>query len=141
KRYFYSFWNSKNAQNPQQEWKDYLLEVKEVNRLFSNRLRKGYNTSRGRVQLQYGKPTMIEDRKMEPSLPPYQIWQYNTLRSDLTVPQSNKIFVFAEFNRSSNEYELIHSDAIGELYNRRWRYDLSQGYYGQGGSIDQNTLN
>lgn len=141
KRYFFVFWSQRNKLDPESAWISYLEDVKTVNQLYSSRLRKGYMTDRGRVFLVYGKPTTIDQRKFEPSLPPYEMWQYNSISSPYVVNQTNKYFVFAEFDRSTNDYQLIHSTAIGEINNRRWRYHLSRGATGTGGDIDQNTLN
>lgn len=129
KQYFYVFWSQRNDYDPQTEWENYHKRVREVNKLYDSGLRPGYMTDRGRVSLVYGKPALVEQRKFEPNLPPYEIWRYDQLSSRYLdiVNQSNKIFVFAEFNISSNEYELIHSNALGELNDRRWKVTLGGG--------------
>lgn len=141
KNYFYTFWRNVNENDPGGEWQKYHKEVKIANELYDTRLERGYMSSRGRIYLKYGRPYLVEDRKFEPSLPPYEIWQYNQVNSPYVVKQTNKIFIFANFESSTNDYRLIHSTAIGELYNRRWQYDLAQGVYGAGGNIDQNNIN
>lgn len=139
--YFHAFWNAKSPKDPEGQWLKYHKNVKIANRLYKTRLQKGYRSQMGRVFLMYGSPSQIEDRKVEPGLPPYQIWNYFSLQSPYNdVVQTNRIFIFAEFDAATNDYELIHSDAYGELNNRRWRYDLAQGVYGPGGSIDDNGL-
>lgn len=139
--YFHAFWRAQNESNPEGQWKEYHRNVKIANELYKTRLQKGYRSQMGRIFLLYGNPSQIEDRKLEPGLPPYQIWNYFTLQSPyLDLVQTNKIFIFAEFDSATNDYELIHSDAYGELSNRRWRYDLAQGNYGPGNSIDDNGL-
>lgn len=129
KQYFFVFWNQRNEYDPHTEWINYHKRVREVNFLYDSGLRPGYMTDRGRVSLVYGKPDLVEQRKFEPNMPPYEIWRYDQMSSRYLdiVNQSNKIFVFAEFNLSSNEYELIHSNAIGELNDRRWKVTLSGG--------------
>ncbi len=141
KTYFYAFWNTKNPSNPEKQWRDYYTEVKIANRLYGTKIQRGYMSSRGRVFLSYGRPDLLEDRRFEPSLPPYQIWQYNQISSPYVIQQNNKVFIFAEFEPSTNDYELIHSTAFGELSNRRWQYDLAQGVFGQGGDINDNSIN
>lgn len=141
KRYFFVFWSQRNKLDPESVWLKYYEDVRTVNQLYSSGLRKGYMTDRGRVFLTYGKPDLIDMRKYEPSLPPYEMWQYNVIQSPYVLNQTNKFFVFAEFDRSTNEYQLIHSTAVGELNNRRWRYDLARGAFGTGGDVDQNQLN
>ena len=141
KSYFYAFWKTKNPENPEGQWREYHKNVKIANKLYATRLRPGYMSSRGRVFLAYGSPDLVEDRRREPSLPPYQMWQYNQINSPYVLNQNNKIFIFAEFEMSTNDYELIHSTAYGELNNRRWQYDLAQGIYGPSDNLDQNRIN
>ncbi len=141
KRYFFVFWSQRNSLDPESAWKAYYEDVRTVNQLYTSRLRKGYMTDRGRVFLTYGKPDAIDRRQFEPGLPPYEMWQYNVIASPYVINQTNKFFVFAEFSRSTNEYQMLHSNAVGELNNRRWKYQLSRGVYGTGGDIDQNTIN
>lgn len=141
KSYFHAFWRAVNAENPEGEWKKYHKNVKIANEIYHTRLYKGYRSERGRIFLVYGAPSLIDNSMFEPGLPPYQIWQYNTLTSPFNdVIQTNKIFIFAEFEASTNDYELIHSTAYGELSNRRWQFDLAQGNYGPGSSVDQNNV-
>ncbi len=138
--YFHAFWRSINPSDPEGQWKKYHENVKIANKLYHTRLYQGYRSQRGRVFLLYGKPSLIERSPFETGAVPWQAWQYYTLSSPYNeVIQTNKIFVFAEFDMSTNDYELIHSDAYGELSNRRWQFDLTQGNYGPGSSLDQNS--
>ncbi|MDZ7847255.1 MAG: GWxTD domain-containing protein [Owenweeksia sp.] len=91
---------------------------------------------RGRVFLVYGKPDMIDSRKLEPNMPAYEMWQYNLISTPYSMRQTNRLFVFAEFEPSTNEYQLFHSTAIGELSSRRWRYDMKMRYSGASGNIN-----
>ena len=47
---------------------------------------------------------------------PYQIWNYNKIDE-----QTNLIFIFAETSVGTNDYELIHSNLRGEIYNPNWK--------------------
>lgn len=123
-RYFYSFWLLQNKAQPEKAWQEYHHKVKRANKSFTTRLRKGYLTDRGRIFLTYGEPYQKVQRQIEPTLPPYEIWQYDRIVSKYAVTQSNRIFVFAEYSTSTNDYQLIHSDAIGEMSNPRWRNEL-----------------
>jgi GWxTD domain-containing protein len=120
-QFFLSFWTKRNQVNPQEEWNKYHVMVKEVNRLFKTQTRKGYATDRGRVWLQYGKPDsrLVYDR--EPTLYPYELWQYYKLNN-----RSNRRFVFTNTDLVSNNYALIHSDAIGEVRDDRWQTRLNK---------------
>jgi len=85
-------------------------------------MREGYLTDRGRVYLEYGPPNSISESSSSQLAYPYQIWHYY----QLTKSQQNKKFVF--FNRTGalNEYELIHSNALGEPQNPKWREIISK---------------
>ena len=139
KKYFYGFWVRTNPDNPGKAWLDYHREVKIVNRYYTTSIRPGYMSDRGRVFLMYGKPTQTDSRRFEPSLPPYEIWQYNDINTPYVVRQNNRIFIFAEFQPSTNDYELFHSTAIGELSSNRWRYDMALRYAGANGNIDEDA--
>lgn len=120
-QFFLNFWQKRSAIDPETEWKNYLIRVNEVNKLFKTQVRKGYATDRGRVYLQYGKPDsrLMYDR--EPSLYPYELWQYYKLNN-----RSNRRFVFTNTDLASNNYVLIHSDAIGEVRDDRWQTRLNR---------------
>jgi GWxTD domain-containing protein len=120
-QFFLSFWQKRNQLNPEQEWQNYLVRVKEANFLFKTQSRKGYATDRGRVYLQYGKPDsrLVYDR--EPSLYPYELWQYYKLSN-----RTNRRFIFLNTDLVSNNYNLIHSDAIGEVRDDRWQTRLNR---------------
>lgn len=123
-KYFYSFWQSQDQNNPAKAWQNYHQKIKKVNHSFGTRLKPGYMTDRGRVYLTYGAPYEIARRQIEPTVPPYEIWQYDRINTRFSAPQNNRIFVFAEYASSTNDYSLIHSNAYGEMSNRRWRNEL-----------------
>ena len=129
-QYFFNFWLQRNAVNPESNWLAYQKEVEKVNFNYSTRVRKGYDTDRGRVYLQYGPPSEIVDRPFDAGASlkdggygsvPYQIWQYYKLNN-----QSNRKFVFANPDLALSDYTLIHSDAIGEISNPNWNRKLSR---------------
>lgn len=115
KQFFYLFWKSRDATNPEAAWLNYKKEVNKADALFSTRIKRGYETDRGRVFLKYGPPNHITDRPNEPSAYPYQIWQYYKLGKF-----NNKIFMFYMPDLVSNDYEVLHSDVPGEYRNPRW---------------------
>lgn len=120
RKYFVYFWEKRNNSEPLKAWTEYYEQVKKVNKAYSTGLNKGYETERGRVYLQYGPPNTINDNKSDPSLYPYEIWHYYRLKN-----QSNRKFVFVNKDLVTNEYSLLHSDAIGELSNNRWQSELN----------------
>ena len=118
-QFMYTFWFKRDPKNPQEAWDKYYDDVKMVNALYGTQIRKGYETDRGRVTLQYGKPNKLVDVPSEPSSYPYQIWQYYHIDK-----YSNIRFVFYNRDLSTNDYVLLHSDMRGEVYYRRWEAEL-----------------
>lgn len=118
-QYIYHFWRNRNNEDPEKAWLDYKLEVARVNNAYSTMISKGYDTDRGRVYLQYGPPHTMTEVKDEPSSYPYEIWHYHTIKN-----QSNRKFVFYTNERSSNDYRLLHSDALGEINEPKWELVL-----------------
>lgn len=118
-RFFYNFWQKRNNLNPQESWLNYLTEVNKVNAAYKTLTKKGYDADRGRVYLKYGPPNHIVEAYNESGAYPYEIWHYYTLGN-----QRNKRFVFATKDMVTNDFMLIHSDAIGELSNYRWQLEI-----------------
>ena len=120
-QFFLNFWMNRNSGNPEKSWIDYNKEVIKVNKKYSTSITKGYRTDRGRVYLEYGTPNSISENPMEPNSYPYEIWHYYTLKN-----QTNKKFVFYSTDAVSNDFELLHSDAIGELSDPAWQAKLQK---------------
>jgi GWxTD domain-containing protein len=115
-QYFYNFWITRNQNNPEGAWLLYKTEVMKANAAYGTKIKRGYETDRGRVYLQYGPPNSMIQSLNEPSAYPYEIWHYYTLGN-----QKNKKFVFYNPDMVSNDFILIHSDAIGEIYDYKWK--------------------
>jgi len=118
-RYFLAFWQARDAQNPGKAWGTYLIEVQKVNNEYGTKIRKGYETDRGRVYLDYGEPNTITKSYFEPSAYPYEVWHYYTCKN-----QKNKKFVFYNPDLVTNDFILIHSDAIGEINDYKWQQKI-----------------
>lgn len=132
KRYFYSYWAKSNPEAPEASWLTYKSEVEKVNHDFGTQNKKGYETDRGRVYLQYGPPNSIITEEMDPNSRPYTIWHYYNLDH-----QTNRKFVFYSLGNSANDYQLIHSDAIGELQDPAWELKLHNRTQQFGTDMDQ----
>jgi GWxTD domain-containing protein len=117
-QFFLEFWMQRNQADPEGAWFKYYYLVLGVNQEFGSTNKKGYETDRGRVYLQYGSPNQ---RIIEPSsgAKPYEIWQYYQYGK-----QTDLKFVFFTPDRSINDYQLAHSTAIGEVKNVNWQYEL-----------------
>jgi GWxTD domain-containing protein len=120
-QFFYNFWFSRNALDPEKEWQDYNENVKIVNANFGSKIRKGYDSDRGRIYLQYGAPNTISQQYSEPSSYPYEIWHYYRIGNF-----NNRRFIFYNPELATNEFPLLHSDMFGEIYNPRWQIMLNK---------------
>jgi GWxTD domain-containing protein len=119
KKYMLSFWERRDKANPEKAWAEYAVKVRETVELFSSKITKGYETERGRVYLQYGKPNSRTQVTNEPSAYPYEIWWYYEYKG-----QRNIRFVFYNPDMITNDYQLLHSEALGEPYDPQWRLVL-----------------
>ncbi|MBZ0243563.1 MAG: GWxTD domain-containing protein, partial [Bacteroidales bacterium] len=133
KRFFYNFWLTRNFTNPEDAWMQYHYEVQKVNASYGTITKKGYASDRGRVYLKYGPPNHMRESYNEPGAYPYEIWHYYTLGK-----QRDKRFVFATKDMVTNDFVLIHSDAIGELSNYRWQLEIYKRAY-DASSIDETS--
>ncbi|MEO6167557.1 MAG: GWxTD domain-containing protein [Chitinophagales bacterium] len=119
-QFFYNFWQKRNPAEPEKEWAMYRQMVAYVEFNYKTSIDHGFETDRGRVFLQYGPPNHIDGSDREPGAYPYEIWQYYKLQNN----QSNIHFVFCNADLVTNDYKLIHSEALGELYDPRWRFKV-----------------
>ncbi|MCB0792805.1 MAG: GWxTD domain-containing protein [Flavobacteriales bacterium] len=115
KRFLYSFWFNRNSYDPGGVFKTYEAQVMKVNRLFGTRIKRGYETDRGRVWLKYGAPNSVTDRPADQDAYPYQIWHYYRAGK-----YTNRRFVFYQPDLVTNDYELLHSEVPGEIQNTGW---------------------
>jgi GWxTD domain-containing protein len=113
-QFIYYFWSKRGA-DPEKQWQDYKAEVDKTNEAYATHNKKGYETDRGRVYLQYGPANTMAQENMDDNSYPYEIWHYYSIGKE-----SNRKFVFYSRNRSANDYELLHSDVTGELSNPNW---------------------
>lgn len=120
KKFLYNFWVMRNPDEPFKEWLKYLELVKSANESFSTPSKPGYKTDRGRIYLQYGAPYDVVTSVNEAGAYPYEIWFY----TQLPDRQTNIGFAFYEPTMVSNDYQLLHSNARGELRDPRWKVKL-----------------
>ena len=129
-QYIYSFWYNRNTLTPEQDWNAYKFQVKQVQLKFGTRIKKGYETDRGRIFLKYGAPNTVHDQRSEANSYPYQIWHYYKIGKF-----NDKRFVFYDRDLVTNDYQLLHSDLIGEIQNFHWKIDLKRRST-RGGNVD-----
>lgn len=117
KRYFLQFWLDRDPVDPYYAWYAYTEKVKRVNAEFTTNLLYGFETDRGRVYLQYGPPNQILEAARQAGSNPYEIWHYYNNVGN----QNSAKFIFLNRDLIGNNYELIHSTALGEIKNDQWQ--------------------
>jgi len=107
--------------NPEVSYEQYMEVARAVDRMFYSGFGHGFETDRGRIFLRYGRPNDMENVQTETDAPPYEIWTYDQLPG---TGQTNVQFVFYNPSLAGNMYELLHTNARGELNNPNWIRDL-----------------
>jgi len=131
-QYFYNFWYTRDNMDPEGAWLLYAEQVLIADATFGTRTKKGYETDRGRVFLKYGPPNAIAESYNEPNAFPYEIWHFYEL-----IDQRNRRFVFYSRELATNDFELIHSDAIGEVSDYQWQFVIHGREFAPTGVDDQ----
>lgn len=128
--YLIGFWKRRYPKNPEEGFAKYQRKLEIVKNKYKAPGLAAYETDRGRVFLQYGSPNRIENENTDAQrrraltnsrMTPYQIWYYYTSEWQ---NQNGIEFVFGQSNLGDNNYLLLHSTAVGELYNPNWFYAL-----------------
>lgn len=133
--FIFKFWVKRNANDPYAEWSNYKSQVYAAENSFHTQIKHGYETDRGRIYLKYGAPSDINKRSQEPGTFPYEVWHYYFI----TPSQSDVHFIFYNPDLVTNDYELIHSDAIGEIKNPKWKYKLNDAFKNQKGATNSDA--
>ena len=119
KSFLFRFWVFFNPLDPKQGYDDYMKVVRAVDNLYYDGLGRGFETDRGYIYLKYGQPDHTISIEDEPTAPPYEIWTYTEFPA---TRQNNVKFVF--YNPASTTYELLHSNARGEVNDPQWLIKL-----------------
>lgn len=108
------FWAKRDQkpETPRNEYRDdYLTRMRTAEREFRG-FKKGWRSDEGRILLIYGIPDEIERFPSSNENKSYRIWRYFSIQGGVE-------FVFVD-RRSWGDYELVHSNARGELYDEEW---------------------
>lgn len=133
-KYFLHFWEQRDQLAPEQAWNTYQELLAKVDKEFGTPIREGYETDRGRVYLQYGQANTVAKMDQEPTSYPYEIWHYYKLEK-----QSNVKFIFYNPDLVTNDYELLHSTYIGEIFDVAWHYKLNKRDTAPGSDLNRTT--
>lgn len=114
--FHYNFWYKRNPTDPEASCREYEQRTKEVEAAFLYRGKKGWQTDRGRVYLQYGKPNTRIVRPSDPDYWPFEIWHYYETDNNL----HNRRFLFYD-TALGGDMELLHSDVPAEVKNFAWK--------------------
>lgn len=117
RRYTYYYWSKQNPIDAASEFNAFKLVADAVENSYKTSQKHGFETERGRVFLQYGKPSDMVVSMNEPGALPYEVWQYYKVNNG----QTNVRFIFYQPNLGDMEYILIHSDVFGEVNDPRWQ--------------------
>jgi GWxTD domain-containing protein len=121
KLFLYQFWVKRDKNNPKKPYDFYMKEVLTADQIFGTKILRGFQTDRGRVYLQYGKPDVRDQHENDSGVYPYEIWQYYKLNN-----RTNRRFIFYNPELATNRWILLHSDAIGETRDDRWQLKLEK---------------
>lgn len=114
--FLYTFWLKRNPENPEGAWSKYNELIQIVEQNFTTKTKAGWQTDRGRVYLQYGKPNTRVIRPSDADYWPYEIWHYYVTNDNL----HNRRFLFYD-TKLSGDMELLHSDVPSEIKNYFWK--------------------
>jgi|GEM_PF-1760727 GWxTD domain-containing protein len=105
--------------NPSTPENEFLNEVisrfKFCNEKFSWGEKEGWQTERGRILIQNGKPDEVEYHNIVPDSKPYEIWYYRS--------EKQYFYVFGDL-LGNGMYVLLSSNKEGEVLNNDWRKQL-----------------
>lgn len=115
RKYLFDFWRARNpdpSSNENAFKVAFIRRIKYADENYSNGMRKGRKSDRGRTYIVYGIPDEIERFPNASESNPYEIWHYNNL-------QGGVIFVLVDRN-NMGEYILVHSTHRNELQDPNW---------------------
>ncbi|NNC95647.1 MAG: GWxTD domain-containing protein [Chitinophagales bacterium] len=131
KEFYNKFWKSHFGVKMVEAWKIYQTELNIVEDNYSTIIDRGFETDRGYIYLKYGKPNDVISNSEAGGID-YEVWHYYSMDDG----QSNVRFVFYNPSRVPDDYELLHSTAIGEVQDDQWKFKIYEGFGGMNGQTD-----
>jgi GWxTD domain-containing protein len=119
-RFLSRFWSVRDQTpgTPENEERDaYYKRVEEARSMYSAPMSpKGWDSDRGRVLLQFGKPDGIDRHVHDFNRKPYEVWTYTNLGYE---------FAFVD-RTQTGFYRLVHSTAPGEVRFENWEVEYTK---------------
>jgi GWxTD domain-containing protein len=134
--FMYTFWIRRAPENPDLAWKNYYTDVLAVQQEFGTKIKAGWQTDRGRVYLQYGKPSTRIVKNNDPDYWPFEIWHYYTTNNGMR----DRRFLFYNTSLTSDK-ELLHSDILSEVQNYDWKNLVRSRRMNDPTSVGRNSSN
>ncbi len=109
--WFNAYWKKKDP-SPETPFNEIMYtffhRVDEVNRIYGQRFKEGWETDRGKSYLLYGKPDRQEINRTSVNAKPYEVWYYDALKQKLTFideydDEDYKLVQIEEIKDSKNE--------------------------------------
>jgi len=119
--YLLSFWAKQSPDNPSAQYEKFMNAARAIDREFQSGFGHGFETARGQIYIKYGQPDDIIRVEDEATAPPYELWVYNSFPK---TRQANVRFIFYNPSLSPGNFQLLHSNARGELNNPQWQVEL-----------------
>lgn len=116
RNYLEDYWHKKEPLAPKAAWENHLRKLRFCNKRFSTSYSPGYDTDRGILYLKYGPPSDMRNDE-EPGGYEWEIWQYYKLPDG----QTDVRFAFYNPTRINNDFEMIHSNGVGEINDPNWK--------------------
>lgn len=118
--YLYNYWLQQDESYPDLAFNAFKKEVDFVQKKWTNNQYLGIETDRGQIYLKYGKPDQLDYSNFDRANYPYEIWQYYLL----STGEADVKFFFVNREIGTDQYELVHSNARGEISNPEVVKDL-----------------
>jgi GWxTD domain-containing protein len=134
--FMYTFWARRSPENPEAAWRNYYADVLAVQQEFGTKIKAGWQTDRGRVYLQYGKPNTRIVKNNDPDYWPFEIWHYYTTNTGMR----DRRFLFYNTSLTSDK-ELLHSDIPSEVQNYDWKNLVRSRRMNDPTSVGRNSTN
>jgi len=123
------FWRKRDPypDTPENEFKiKHYRSWNYANQMFSrtSQSEDGWKTDMGRVYIQYGEPDERERYPLGTEFKPWEKWSYHNIDEDfLHRKQSGVFFIFVD-EGGFGVYRLVHSNAVGEIYDPDWEEEI-----------------